>query len=39
MTPVTFQTPERERKNRLFSPEATATVAAHFGTDGNLQNE
>ena len=27
MTPVTFQTPEGERKNRLFSSEATATVA------------
>lgn len=39
---VTFQTAGEERENGLltsFSLEATATLAAHFGIDGNLQNE
>lgn len=39
---VTFQTAGEERENGLltsFSLEAPATLAAHFGIDGNLQNE
>lgn len=39
---VTFQTAGEETENALltsFSLEATATLAAHFGIDDNLQNE